>query len=71
MYLGVEKVKRLIIQFNSDGTTNVDASGFKGGECTKTTEKLLQGLEVSLKHRVLKAEYSSKAEISGAVHVQE
>lgn len=56
--------------FKDDGTTETDANGFKGGECTKTTEKLLQGLEVSLKHRVLKAEYNAKAEIKSTVDIQ-
>jgi len=49
--------KKIRFIFKEDGTTEVDANGFKGNECVKLTDELLKGLEGKLKQRKIKEEF--------------
>jgi len=50
-------MKRLVIMFKEDGTTEVDATGFVGKECVEITEKILKGVNPKLQQRHYKGEY--------------
>lgn len=52
-------MKKVTFKIDSDGTLTVDAQGFKGAQCIKATEKLLEGLSVKRQSRKLKAEYNA------------
>ena len=58
--------KQIIFKIDTDPTSptygklSTDASGFKGEQCIKDVEKLLEGLSVTRESRRLKAEYNEQ-----------
>jgi hypothetical protein len=53
-------MRKLVIVFKEDGTTEVDADGFIGSECVEFTEKILKGVNPKLHQRNYKGEYYVK-----------
>jgi len=55
-------MKRIVFCFKEDGTVTTNASGFSGGQCTKDTEKILEGLNAKVVQQTFKLEYKVVAE---------
>jgi len=57
--------KQIVFKIDLEtGKLTTDASGFKGEQCIKDVEKLLEGLSVTRESRRLKAEYNEVAQKS-------
>lgn len=57
--------KQIVFKIDLEtGKLTTDASGFKGEQCIKEVEKLLEGLSVTRESRRLKAEYNEVAQKS-------
>ena len=57
--------KQIVFKIDLEtGKLTTDASGFKGEQCIKEVEKLLEGLSVTRESRRLKAEYNEVAQRS-------
>ena len=55
--------KQIVFKIDLEtGKLTTDASGFKGEQCIKEVEKLLEGLSVTRESRRLKAEYNEVAQ---------
>ena len=55
--------KQIVFRIDLEtGKLTTDASGYKGEQCIKDVEKLLEGLSVTRESRRLKAEYNEVAQ---------
>lgn len=62
-------MRTIKIVFKQDGTTEVDATGFTGGECVKSTEEILKALDTMLEERNLKKEFYAVEKAKSRVNV--
>lgn len=62
-------MRTIKIVFKPDGTTEVDATGFTGGECVKSTEEILKALETKLEKRKVKKEFYAVEKAKSRVNV--
>jgi hypothetical protein len=54
------KKEKITVTFNPDGTVEMDAEGFEGGECLKATQDLEKALG-KVTNRTKKPEFHKKA----------
>ena len=65
----VKSLKRVIIRFNEDGTTTVEAEGFKGGSCVTETDRLLKPLNAEVKQRRMKVQHHVKVKQKNTIKI--